>query len=106
MCPAPAVEGHAGELIAGSVHGMPVDHPLGAGASIRGLLAARVDTPAARGPRARARTRVVLTNAAGGLNPDFEPGDVMLITDHLNLSGDNPLLGPNLDRFGAALPGR
>ena len=51
-----------------------------------------------------ART-VVLTNAAGGLDPDYEPGDVMLISDHLNLSGDNPLRGPNLDRFGDALPG-
>ena len=50
------------------------------------------------------RDTVVLTNAAGGLSPDFEPGDVMLITDHLNLSGDNPLRGPNLDRFGTRFP--
>ena len=46
----------------------------------------------------------MLTNAAGGLNPEFDPGDVMLITDHVNLSGDNPLPGPNLDRFGERFP--
>jgi purine-nucleoside phosphorylase len=47
---------------------------------------------------------LIVTNAAGGLNPDFDPGDVMVITDHINLSGENPLLGPNLDRFGPRFP--
>ncbi|MGZ8476290.1 MAG: purine-nucleoside phosphorylase, partial [Candidatus Limnocylindria bacterium] len=47
---------------------------------------------------------IILTNAAGGLDPAFDPGDVMLISDHLNLSGDNPLRGPNLDRFGPRFP--
>ena len=47
---------------------------------------------------------VVLTNAAGGLDPGFEPGELMLITDHINLSGDNPLLGPNVDVLGPRFP--
>lgn len=50
---------------------------------------------------------LVVTNAAGAINPDFVPGDVMLITDHLNLAGMaglNPLIGPNLDSFGPRFP--
>jgi purine-nucleoside phosphorylase len=48
-----------------------------------------------------------VTNAAGGVNPDFTPGDVMLITDHLNLvgmTGANPLMGPNIDELGPRFP--
>ncbi|WP_331490955.1 purine-nucleoside phosphorylase [Schaedlerella arabinosiphila] len=47
---------------------------------------------------------VILTNAAGGLNPDFVPGDLMVITDHINLSGINPLIGGNEDAFGPRFP--
>ena len=50
---------------------------------------------------------LVVTNAAGAVNPNFEPGDLMLITDHLNLlgmAGVNPLRGPNLDEFGPRFP--
>jgi purine-nucleoside phosphorylase len=50
---------------------------------------------------------LIVTNAAGAINPDFQPGDVMLITDHLNLSGMaglNPLIGPNLDELGPRFP--
>jgi len=48
--------------------------------------------------------RVVLTNAAGGLNPAFQAGDLMLLTDHLNFLGDNPLVGENLDAWGPRFP--
>jgi purine-nucleoside phosphorylase len=101
--PGAAVEGHAGELVAGTIRGTPAivlsgrAHPYEgyshreATLLLRAVLSLGVDT-------------LVLTNAAGGLNPDFEPGDVMLIGDHINLSGDNPLLGPNLDRFGPRFP--
>ncbi len=47
---------------------------------------------------------LIISNAAGGLNPLFQPGDVMAISDHINLTGHNPLLGPNLDAFGPRFP--
>ena len=45
-----------------------------------------------------------ISSAAGGLNPMFEPGDLMVVTDHINLTGSNPLIGPNLDHFGPRFP--
>jgi len=47
---------------------------------------------------------LLISSAAGGLNPRFEPGDVMVVTDHINLTGTNPLVGPNLDGFGPRFP--
>ncbi len=47
---------------------------------------------------------LILSNAAGGLNPLFQPGDLMLITDHINFTGHNPLVGPNLDEIGPRFP--
>ena len=101
--PGAAVEGHAGELVAGTVRGIAAlilsgrAHPYEGYSHREATLLLRAVL--ALGPRT-----LVLTNAAGGLVPDFDPGDVMLITDHLNLAGDNPLLGPNLDRFGPRFP--
>ena len=101
--PGAAVEGHAGEVVAGLVGGIPIivlsgrAHPYEGYSHREASLLLRAVV--ALGPRT-----LVVTNAAGGLNAEFEPGDVMLITDHLNLSGDNPLFGPNLDRFGPRFP--
>lgn len=47
---------------------------------------------------------LILTNAAGGLRPDMKPGHMMLITDHINLTGNNPLIGPNLEELGPRFP--
>ena len=47
---------------------------------------------------------LIVTNAAGGLNPEFRPGDLMVINDHMNLMGSNPLIGPNPDELGPRFP--
>jgi purine-nucleoside phosphorylase len=101
--PPPAVEGHAGEVLAGSVRGVPVVLLSGRAHPYEGHSHA-TSTLLLRAVLALGVEVVVLTNAAGGLNPEFDPGDVMLISDHINLSGDNPLRGPNLDRFGPRFP--
>ena len=48
--------------------------------------------------------KLIVTNAAGGINLNFRPGDLMMITDHVNLMGDNPLIGPHIPRFGPRFP--
>jgi len=101
--PGGTVAGHAGELVAGVVRGTPMVVLSGRAHPYEGY-SHREATLLLRAVLALGTDTVVLTNAAGGLNPDFEPGDVMLIEDHLNLSGDNPLLGPNVDRFGPRFP--
>ena len=101
--PDASVEGHAGELVAGVVRGVPTIVLSGRAHPYEGYTQ-REATLLLRAVLALGTRTVVLTNAAGGLNSEFDPGDVMLISDHLNLSGDNPLHGPNLDRFGARFP--
>ena len=101
--PGAAVEGHAGMLVAGTVRGTPAILLSGRAHPYEGH-SHREATLLLRAVLALGPSTVVLTNAAGGLNAEFDPGDVMLITDHINLSGDTPLLGPNLDRFGPRFP--
>ena len=101
--PVSGVAGHAGELVAGTVGGRPVLVLSGRVHAYEGYTHREVTILIRAAFRVGLMT-VVLTNAAGGLNPAFEPGELMLWTDHINLSGDNPLKGPNVDDLGPRFP--
>jgi purine-nucleoside phosphorylase len=104
--PAATVEGHVGRLILGHLEGQPVVVMQGRTHYYEGYSMAEVTFPV-RVMQVLGIETLIVTNAAGGLNPAFQPGDVMLITDHINLvgmSGLNPLRGPNLDEFGPRFP--
>jgi purine-nucleoside phosphorylase len=93
------VEGHAEELVAGLAAGTPALVLSGRAHPYEGHSHREV-TILLRACLMLGAGTVVVTNASGGLNPAFDPGDVMLIADTINLSGDNPLVGPNLDELG------
>lgn len=101
--PSPTVEGHAGRIVLGTLNGQPVFVMQGRVHFYEGYSMPRIGMPIRVIQRLGADILIV-TNAAGGVNPDFMPGDVMLITDHINLigmTGLSPLRGPNLDEFGS-----
>jgi purine-nucleoside phosphorylase len=97
--PSAGVEGHAGELVVGRAAGSTMLALSGRAHPYEGWSHRQATLPL-RAVLSLGVQIVVLTNAAGGVNPDLNPGDVMLIADTINMSGENPLLGPNLDRFG------
>ncbi len=100
------VQGHAGRLVLGNLEGVPVMVLQGRTHFYEGYSMAEITLPVRVMKRLGAEI-LILTNAAGAIHPDFEPGDVMLITDHLALvamMGFNPLRGPNLDEFGPRFP--
>lgn len=101
--PGAAVAGHAGQLVAGLSHGTPALLLSGRAHPYEGYSQREV-TILLRACLSLGVRTVIVTNAAGALNPEFNPGDVMLMGDAINLSGENPLLGPNLDRFGPRFP--
>ena len=90
--PEPRIAGHAGEAHIGMLHGRRVVAFSGRFHLYEGRDAADVIYPVLAAAHAGAQT-IVLTNAAGGLNPDYRPGDIMLIADQLNLTGRSPLVG-------------
>ena len=97
--PGSTVPGHAGQLVAGLAAGIPTLLLSGRAHGYEGW-SQRQATLLLRACLTLGVVTVVLTNASGGINPAFDPGDVMLISDMINLSGDNPLTGPNLDALG------
>lgn len=104
--PVSTVEGHAGRLVIGELAGQQVFVMQGRVHFYEGYSLGQVTLPVRVMQRLGLKIMIV-TNAAGGVNPDFVPGDVMLITDHLNLmgmSGQNPLMGPNLNEIGPRFP--
>lgn len=101
--PASAVVGHAGTLVAGTLAGVPVVVLSGRIHYYEGHPMQTVVTPARVLGLLGCRD-VVVTNAAGGIDTSYRPGDLMLIADHVNLFGTNPLIGPNDETFGARFP--
>jgi purine-nucleoside phosphorylase len=99
----PTVEGHAGRLVVGKVGGVMVAAMQGRFHFYEGYKLEEVTFPI-RVLALLGASSLVLTNAAGGLNNSFEQGSLVLISDHLNLMGTNPLLGPNDTRFGPRFP--
>ena len=104
--PVSTVMGHAGRLVIGKLEGQAVFVMQGRIHFYEGYSMAQVTLPVRVMQRLGIEILIV-TNAAGGVNPAFTPGDVMLITDNLNLigiAGQNPLIGPNLDKIGPRFP--
>lgn len=104
--PVSTVHGHAGRFVIGKLEGKPVLVMQGRIHFYEGYTMGEVTLPV-RVMQRMGIPSLIVTNAAGGVNADFLPGDVMLITDQLNLmgmSGLNPLMGPNLDEIGPRFP--
>ncbi|HKX19187.1 MAG TPA: purine-nucleoside phosphorylase [bacterium] len=101
--PVPTAKGHAGTLVLGRLDGCAIAALSGRVHLYEGYTPADV-VFAVRLLAALGAPVLILSNAAGGLNPEFHRGDLMLLTDHLNLTGTNPLVGPNDERLGPRFP--
>jgi purine-nucleoside phosphorylase len=101
--PPPTAPGHAGRMLLGHIEGVPVVCLQGRLHMYEGLSALAVVEPVLLMGRLGAGT-ILLTNASGGVNPDYAAGTLMVIRDHLNLTGRSPLMGPNDDSMGPRFP--
>ena len=101
--PKSTVEGHSGRFVIGELEGKTVLAMQGRFHFYEGYTMQEVSLPV----RVMAKLgikQLIITNAAGGVNTSFRAGDLMMISDHINFSGDNPLIGENLDDFGPRFP--
>lgn len=95
--------GHKGQLVCGTVAGVAVATMEGRFHAYEGYPLSQVTLPV-RVMKALGIELLIVSNAAGGMNPRFKTGDIMVIEDHINLMGDNPLLGINDDNLGPRFP--
>jgi purine-nucleoside phosphorylase len=101
--PLSTVQSHAGRLLFGEIGSCPIVVMQGRFHLYEGYSAAQVTFPI-RVMQELGVRRLVVTNAAGGIHPEFRTGELMLITDHINLTGENPLVGPNEESWGVRFP--
>ena len=101
--PRSTTKGHQGTLVSGNMGGKSILAMEGRFHIYEGYTLQEITFPI----RVMSRLGIeylFISSAAGGLNPQFERGDLMIVTDHINLTGMNPLIGPNLDEFGPRFP--
>ncbi len=104
--PQSTVYGHSGQLVIGKLEGQTVITMQGRAHYYEGYSMAQVTLPVRVMKRLGVEILIV-TNAAGAINPDYEPGDVMFLSDHIAMiamAGNNPLRGPNIEEFGPRFP--
>lgn len=102
-CPVSTAPSHKGQLVGGRLAGKPVLTMEGRFHYYEGWSMQQITFPV-RVMKALGVEILIVSNACGGLNPQYSKGDVMLIEDHINLMGDNPLIGPNDERLGVRFP--
>ncbi len=101
--PVSTVEGHSGRLIFGTINNIPVLAMQGRFHYYEGYSMQEVTFPV-RVMKQMGIETLIVSNASGGLNPDYVVGDIMVINDHINMFGDNPLIGKNMNELGPRFP--